>query len=147
METVRDLRLAADLTQIELARRSGIAQPNIAAYETGKRQPSPTTMSRIRAAAKPRPSGVLAKHRDAILALARRHKADRVRVFGSIARGEDVSGSDIDLLVRFVSGADLVDMAELMLDIEELTGIHVDLVSEGGLPAGPHPIRDEARPL
>ncbi|MGW6725053.1 helix-turn-helix domain-containing protein [Nocardia sp. NPDC055029] len=147
METVRDLRRAAGLTQAELAQRSGVAQSNIAAYESGTRRPSPTMLSRLRDAAKPRPSRVIAEHRDQIIALALRHKANRVRVFGSVSRGDDVSGSDIDLLVRFDADADLLDMAELMLDLEELTGLHVDLVSEGGLPAGPHPIRDEAKPL
>ncbi|MFD4443415.1 nucleotidyltransferase domain-containing protein [Nocardia sp. NPDC058519] len=147
METVRGLRLAAGLTQAELAQRSGVAQPNIAAYESGNRRPSAAMMARLREVAKPRPSGVVAAHRDQIIALALRHKANRVRVFGSVSRGDDVSGSDIDLLVRFDDDADLLDMAELMLDLEELTGLHVDLVSEGGLPPGPHPIRDEAKPL
>ncbi|MGY0502159.1 helix-turn-helix domain-containing protein [Nocardia sp. FBN12] len=147
METVRELRLAAGLTQAELAQRSGVAQPNIAAYESGSRRPSAAMMARLREVAKPRPSGVVAAHRDQIIALALRHKANRVRVFGSVSRGDDVSGSDIDLLVRFDADADLLDMAELMLDLEELTGLHVDLVSEGGLLPGPHPIRDEAKPL
>ncbi|MFD3511068.1 helix-turn-helix domain-containing protein [Nocardia sp. NPDC058666] len=147
METVRELRLAAGLTQAELAQRSGVAQPNIAAYESGSRRPSTAMMARLRAVAQPRPSGVVAAHREQILALALRHKANRVQVFGSASRGDDVSGSDIDLLVRFDDDADLLDMAELMLDLEELTGLHVDLVSEGGLPPGPHPIRDEAKPL
>ncbi|MFD3744802.1 helix-turn-helix domain-containing protein [Nocardia sp. NPDC058633] len=147
METVRELRLAAGLTQAELAQRSGVAQPNIAAYESGNRRPSAAMMARLREVAKPRPSGVVAAHRDQIIALALRHKAHRVRVFGSVSRGDDVSGSDIDLLVRFDDDADLLDMAELMLDLEELTGLHVDLVSEGGLPPGPHPLRDEAKPL
>ncbi|MFC9874798.1 helix-turn-helix domain-containing protein [Nocardia salmonicida] len=147
METVRELRLAAGLTQAELAQRSGVAQPNIAAYESGNRRPSVAMMARLREVAKPRPSGVVAAHRDQIIALALRHKANRVRVFGSVSRGDDVSGSDIDLLVRFDDDADLLDMAELMLDLAELTGLHVDLVSEGGLPPGPHPIRDEAKPL
>ena len=62
---VRDLRAAAGLTQDELATRSGVAQPNIAAYETGQRTPSAAMLNRLRSAAKPRPSVVLAEHRHA----------------------------------------------------------------------------------
>ncbi|MFD3509113.1 nucleotidyltransferase family protein [Nocardia sp. NPDC058666] len=47
----------------------------------------------------------------------------------------------MDLLVRFDSDADLFDTADLVFELEELTGLHVDVVSEGGLPDGPHPQR------
>ncbi|MFD3509112.1 helix-turn-helix domain-containing protein [Nocardia sp. NPDC058666] len=83
METVVDLRLAAGLTQAESAARSGVARSVIAAYEAGTRRPSPMMLTRLRAVARPRPSGVVAKHRDQIIALASRHKAHRVRIFGS----------------------------------------------------------------
>lgn len=144
MSAVQSLRLAAGITQDELADRSGVAQPNIAAYETGARRPSAAMIERLRAVAKPRPSGILAEHRAEVLELARRHKARDVRVFGSVARGQDVSGSDLDLLVRFDPEADLFDLADLVTALEELTGLHVDVVSEHGLRPGPHPIRDEA---
>lgn len=101
-------------------------------------------LERLRAAAKPRPSQILARHHDAILELARQHKAGDVRVFGSVARGQDVSGSDIDLLVRFAADADLFDLADLTVALEELTGLHVDVVSERGLRPGGSRIRDEA---
>ena len=144
---VRALRIAAGLTQDELATRSGVAQPNIAAYEKGQRTPSAAMLERLRAAAKPKPSVVLAKHRQAIIALARQHKASDVRVFGSTARDQDVSGSDIDLLVRFAPDADVFDLANLTAALEDLTGLHVDVVSEHGLRPGPNPILAEARPL
>ncbi len=144
MNEVRRLRLRAGLTQDELSERSGVAQPNIAAYESGTRTASPAMLSRLRAVAAPRPSEVLAENRESVLALAREHRAGDVRVFGSIARHEDVSGSDIDLLVRFDPGADLFDLADLKASLEELTGLRVDVVSERGLRAGPNPIRDEA---
>lgn len=144
---LRELRLAAGLTQDELAARSGVAQPNIAAYESGQRAPSVAMLKRLRAAAKPRPSVVLAKHRRDIIALARQHKASHVRVFGSAARGGDVSGSDIDLLVRFAPDADVFDLADLTVALEELTGLHVDVVSERGLRSGSNALRAEARPL
>jgi predicted nucleotidyltransferase/DNA-binding XRE family transcriptional regulator len=143
-QVVRELRHAAGLTQQELARRAGVAQPNIAAYETGQRAPSAAMVARLRAAAPPRPSRVVADHRAEILALARQHKAAHVRVFGSVARGEDVSGSDLDLLVTFEPGATIYDLAELIAALEDLTGLRVDVVSEGGLRPGPNPIRDQA---
>ena len=141
---VRELRQAAGLTQQELALRAGVAQPNIAAYETGQRAPSAAMVARLRAAAPPRPSRMVADHRAEILALARQHKATHVRVFGSVARGEDVSGSDLDILVTFEPGATIYDLAELIDALEDLTGLRVDVVSEGGLRPGPNPIRDQA---
>jgi predicted nucleotidyltransferase/DNA-binding XRE family transcriptional regulator len=147
VSAVRALRIAAGLSQQELAERSGVAQPNIAAYESGQRRPSTAMLRRLSSAAAPRPSVVLAQHRDRVLALAREHKANDVRVFGSVARGEDVSGSDIDLLVRFEPDADVFDMAALVAELEDLTALHVDVVSEGGLRPGPNAVRDEARPL
>jgi predicted nucleotidyltransferase len=101
-------------------------------------------VARLRAAAPPRPSQVLAVQRDQILALAREHKATHVRVFGSVARGTDVSGSDIDLLVTFEPGATIFDLADLIASLEDLTGLRVDVVSEGGLRGGGNPIREEA---
>ena len=144
MSAVRELRLAAGLTQDELARRSGVAQPNIAAYESGQRNSSPAMLERLRAVARPRPSLVLAQHRGAILELAKQHKATDVRVFGSVARGEDVTGSDIDLLVRFRPDADVFDLADLVSSLQDLTGLHVDVVSEAGLREGRNRVRDEA---
>jgi predicted nucleotidyltransferase len=144
MNVVRAIRLAAGLTQAEFARRAGTSQPSIAVMESGQRNPSPAMLARLRAAAKPRPSLVLAERRFAVLELAGDHKATDVRVFGSVARGEDVSGSDIDLLVRFEADADIFDLADLVADLEELTGLDVDVVSEGGLAPGPNPIRDQA---
>lgn len=141
------MRLSAGLTQDELAERSGVAQPNIAAYETGHRRPSAAMLKRLRAVAKPRPSTLLTQHRDAVLALAHKHRATNVRVFGSVARGDDESGSDLDLLVRFEPDADLFDLVELIADLEELTGLHVDVVSEAGLRGGGNPILVEAREL
>lgn len=144
MDMVRDLRLAAGLSQTELAERSGVAQANIAAYESGQRTPSAAMLDRLRTAAPPRPSRSLEEHRDAVLALARHHKATRVRVFGSVARGEDTSGSDLDLLVRFEPDADVFDLADLVTSLQDLTGVAVDVVSEAGLRPGASPIRDEA---
>ena len=144
---VAALRRRAGLTQQQLADLAGVAQPNIAAYEAGTRRPSARMLARLSAAAKPKPSVALSRHRDRVLALAHRHRAVEVRVFGSVARGEDRPGSDVDLLVRFAPEASLLDQAALAQDVEDLLGLHVDVVSEAGLRGGRLRIRDEAVPL
>lgn len=141
---VAEIRNRAGLTQKELSALSGVAQPNIAAYEKGTRNPSAQMIERLAAAAKPRPSTVLSKHREAIRAIAAQHKALDVMVFGSVARGEDRPGSDLDLLVRFRPDASLFDLTGLAEDVEELTGVHVDVISEGGLREGHNEIRAQA---
>jgi predicted nucleotidyltransferase len=75
----------------------------------------------------------LQKRREAILDLCARHGATKVRVFGSVARGEAQEGSDLDLLVVFEEGRTLLDHARLKLALEGLLGVPVDVVSEGGL--------------
>lgn len=121
------------MTQNQLALCSGVRQPNIAAYETGARSPSASMVDRLLDAARVRPSILLKTHRDAVLRIAETHRAGSVRVFGSVARGEDRPDSDIDLLVRFDKGANLIDLADLTDELEDLLGRHVDVVSEGGL--------------
>ncbi len=140
------LRQAAGLTQRQLSSLSGVAQSNIAAYESGSRRPSEQMLERLMAAAVPRPSLPLARHRVEVLAAAGRHRAHDVRVFGSVARGDDRPGSDIDLLVTFDPHASLFDQVELAHELQELLGVGVDVVSEGGLHEG-HEILRQARPL
>lgn len=147
MNPVARIRRSAGLTQQELADLSGVAQPNIAAYENGTRTPSPAMLERLAAAAKPRPSSVLAQHRLDISRLAELHHATDVKVFGSVARGEDRPGSDLDLLVTFSPGATLYDQIELEQEIEALLGISVDVVSTGGLTGVHAGILGESRPL
>lgn len=56
-----------------------------------------------------------------------------MRVFGSVARGEADEQSDIDLIVEFEPGRSLLDHAALWLELQELLGCKVDVVSERGL--------------
>lgn len=67
---------------------------------------------------------------DAILRLASAHGAEDVRVFGSVARGEERLDSDIDFLVRLAPGRTLFDIARLELGLEQLLGRAVDVVPE-----------------
>lgn len=73
----------------------------------------------------------LRHHKSAIDALARKHGASRIRVFGSVARGEDRTDSDIDILVNFPRGYDLFrQRLALQKSLETLTGRPVDLIPE-----------------
>ena len=71
--------------------------------------------------------------REQVMAIAARHHASRVRLFGSAARGEDRPDSDIDLLVDFEQESSLFDLMRLSRELEELLGHAVDVVSVGGL--------------
>ncbi len=76
---------------------------------------------------------LLKSRREEILRIAARHGAQNVRVFGSVARGEADSKSDIDLLVEFKRGTTLLGHAALVQELEELLEVKVDVVSERGL--------------
>ena len=75
----------------------------------------------------------LLKRRDEILEIAARHGARTLRVFGSVARGEETPASDLDLLVEFEPGRSLLDHIALAQDLKDLLGREVDVVTEGGL--------------
>lgn len=68
-----------------------------------------------------------------ILRIAARHGARNVRVFGSVARGEARPDSDVDFLVDMEPGRSLLDMGGLLMDLRDLLGLEVDVVTEYGL--------------
>jgi len=76
---------------------------------------------------------LLQEKREAILQLAAKHGARNVRVFGSVARHEANEQSDIDFLVDMEPGRSLMDMGGLLMDLRELLGREVDVVTEKGL--------------
>jgi hypothetical protein len=76
---------------------------------------------------------IIGDKRQAILALAEHYGATHVRVFGSVARGEARPDSDLDLLVEMRAGATIFDLVGLWLDLKELLGREVSVISEGGL--------------
>ena len=94
--------------------------------------------------------GFVAVEENKLAELCRRYQVRELAVFGSAARGEMRPDSDVDLLVEFLPGAEigLLEHAGLMLDLSQLLGRRVDLVSKRGLKAL---IRDsilrEARPV
>jgi hypothetical protein len=75
----------------------------------------------------------IADLREAIKALAYQYGVEDVRVFGSVARGDVTDSNDIDLLVRLQKGRSLLDLIGFKQDVEELLGVEVDVVTEGGL--------------
>ena len=76
---------------------------------------------------------VIQAKRGEVLDLAAKHGARRIRVFGSVARGDAGPNSDLDLLVVMDDGRSLLDLIGLGQDLEDLLGRKVDVVSEGGL--------------
>ncbi len=90
----------------------------------------------------------VASHRNEILALATKHGAKNIRVFGSVARGEATDTSDLDLLVSVGPKCTPFFPGGLIADLQDLLACNIDVVTENAL----HKlIRDqilaEAKPL
>ncbi|MFZ0743717.1 MAG: nucleotidyltransferase family protein [Terracidiphilus sp.] len=81
-----------------------------------------------------KPSEVLAQHRDVIRRLVLQSGMANPRLFGSVVRGEDADGSDLDLLVDPSPETSLLDIAKLQTEIESTLGIKVDLRTPKFLP-------------
>jgi len=75
----------------------------------------------------------LDRHREEVLRLAARHGVGNVRVFGSASRGETGPESDLDLLVDLDPDRSLLDLGALLMDLQDLLGCKVDLVTEKAL--------------
>jgi predicted nucleotidyltransferase len=82
-----------------------------------------------------KPSTSLKIHREQVIKAALARRACNVRVFGSVLSGTDTDGSDLDLLVDTLPGATLFELGGLQVDLEELLGVPVDLLTPGDLPA------------
>lgn len=148
---LRDTRQRVGLSQVELARRAGVTQSVVSAYESGARQPSVPTLERLIAATglaldlrvsswRPsRPERVgerLKRNRQRIRQIAASHGLTNVRVFGSVARGQERLGSDIDLLVDVAPGVGLLELGRCQAELEALLGAPVDLVPAADLKPG-----------
>lgn len=72
-----------------------------------------------------RPSEALAKHRDEVLAIIARNPVSDPQIFGSVARGEDVEGSDVDILVDTETTTSTFDLAGLEIELERLLQVPV----------------------
>jgi predicted nucleotidyltransferase/DNA-binding XRE family transcriptional regulator len=164
---LREARTRSRLTQTDVARRAGVAPSVVSAYEAGRREPSLTTLSRLIAAtgntlhvgltanedARPglpdTPLGRrLRQRRKKVLAVVAHHGASNVRVFGSVARGEDTAESDIDLIVDLAPRTGLVSLGSLERELEKVLGVAVDVVPADSLrPKMQAEVEAEAIPL
>lgn len=81
-----------------------------------------------------KPSVALKANREAVRAAVKRCRAANPRVFGSVLRGEDHEDSDIDILVDALPGATLFDLGGLQVELEEILGVRVDLLTPKELP-------------
>ncbi|MDR6866893.1 transcriptional regulator with XRE-family HTH domain [Microbacterium resistens] len=142
-ETLREARERAGLSQAQLAMRSGVAQPNIAAYESGRRNPSAAMLDRLQVAMRPLPHEALERHRNELKELAAGYGLSNLRVFGSAGQGTDTRESDLDILVTRSPNVGLLAIAEFTIAAEQLLGVPVGVVTDGGLPED-HPIRRSA---
>jgi len=80
-----------------------------------------------------KPSFALERNREAVRAAVSRFHAANPRVFGSALRGDDREGSDIGILVDALPGATLFDLGGLQVELEEILGVRVDLLTPGDL--------------
>lgn len=95
-----------------------------------------------------KPSEALQLHRAAIVDAATRFRTTNPRVFGSVLTAQDTERSDLDLLVDPLPGTTLFDLGGLQVELEELLGMHVDLLTPGDLPAKfRHQVLSQAQPL
>lgn len=149
---LREARRRAGMTQTQLAERAGTTQSVISAYESDRRQPSLPVLLRLVAAtghalegslvaADSAPPAALAgplgrrvwRHRREIRAIVEAHGARDVRVFGSVARGTERAGSDVDFLVDLPPDTGLFALGRLRSDLEGLLHARVDVVPVDGL--------------
>ena len=132
-----------------------MAQSVISAYESDRREPGLAMLTKLIEAAgyelvvdlRPLPTlrrGLpdtplgrrLRRHRRAVIDTATRRGASNVRVFGSVARGDESEHSDVDLLVDLGSDVGLVALAGLAREIGEIVGVDVDVVPAESLKPG-----------
>ena len=76
---------------------------------------------------------IVQNKKEQVLALAARHGASNVRIFGSVANGTADKDSDIDFLVDLEKGRSLFDLGGLLMDLQQLFDRKVDVVTENGL--------------
>jgi predicted nucleotidyltransferase/DNA-binding XRE family transcriptional regulator len=140
---LREARQGAGISQAELARRAGISQPVVSAYERARRAPSFDMVRKLveasghglrvelvaRARLPDTPMGRrIGRCRHQIVDAAERHGARNVRIFGSAARGSDTAESDVDVLVDLDADVGVVGLVALEQELARILGRWVDVV-------------------
>ena len=151
---LHEARRRAGLSQTELARRAGVTQSVISAYESEARQPSLPVLEKLVAATglelelrvRKAPSALapltgplgqkVRAQRAEIKHLCARAGVTNVRVFGSVARGQETAHSDIDLLVDLNNDTGLFALVALRGELERLLEASVELVPAASLKKG-----------
>jgi len=164
---LKEARQRAGLSQAELARRAGVVQSVISAYESGKREPGMGMLTKLVEAAghQLRVEAVavagaspglpataigrrLRQRRKKLISTAARRGARNIRVFGSVARGSETEASDVDLLVDLDPDVGLLALVALERELAVVLGRDVDVVPAESLkPALVSRIMAEAIPL
>ena len=95
-----------------------------------------------------KPSASLEANRELIRRIVAMHRGSNPRVFGSVLQGADTEGSDLDLLVDPLPGTTLFDLGGLQDELEQLMGVHVDVLTPKDLPPKfREQVLAEARPV
>ncbi|HET8926746.1 MAG TPA: helix-turn-helix domain-containing protein [Microbacterium sp.] len=144
---VRARRAILGLSQRELAERAQVKQPTIAAIETGRREASAATRTALDRALDLRPSVALKARREAVLEVLAAAGVARPRVFGSVARGDDVESSDLDIMAEFGRDHDVMDLLELEDELSTLLTVRTEIVDARGAGAVLDHARAESEPL
>ena len=145
-QTLRDARARAGLTQVELGARAGVPQSVVSSYESARREPSVDMLRRMVSAAgfdltlRLTPAVQLSPLRQKVerhrLRLRRELQslgATDVRLFGSVARGEDRVESDVDILVDVDDSVGLFALGRMRTAAEACLGVPVDVVPSNSL--------------
>lgn len=142
---LRHAREESGLTQVALARLAGMTQSVVSEYENGRREPSFDAVDRLISAAgleieisprterRSRMLDQVSSQSDALYRALRPLGATRIRVFGSVARGDDSESSDIDLVVDTSTAVSMFDLLRMQREAEAVLGRSVDLVPLDGL--------------
>jgi len=151
---LRKARRQTGLSQVELAMRAGVTQSVISAYESGHRQPAIPALAALVDAAgyelvvdvrrQPRRLGRLSgpvgrRGGNQIVSAAAHpaaHGVRNLRVFGSVARGEDRPDSDVDLLADLPPDLGLFELGRVEAELEAILGSRVDLIPADDLKLG-----------
>lgn len=123
---IRCRRRALGVTTAEVAARAGLTASQVEDVESGR---NVAGLDLVRAALAARPSELLLRNRQAVLEAARRHGVRDVRVFGSVARGDDTAGSDVDLLVD-LQGRSAFDLIAFQDEAARALTVPVDVITD-----------------
>lgn len=144
---IRLRRTAAGLNRHDLAAASGVDESLIAADEHGSQQPTEAVRRSLGRPLRVRPSQLLRAMREQVVSAVAAAGGTDARVAGSVARGDDEPDSDLDLVVRFPAGADIVTLLTLEEQLSELLTAPVNVISADSSSGGVKRALTQAPPL